>query len=89
MDNLKKQCYKMLDLLEKSILREESNYSIKRIKHMVNQLLNEINNGEIIHKNIDFQSLARNYVDDTGDYSSTILIELEKLAKYIDEIEKE
>lgn len=85
MNSLEDQCYKILNLIEKNQLKEEQNYSIKRIKNTVIHLLNESNNG-VVQNNINFQSLVRNYVDDTGDYSNIILIELNTLAECLDDI---
>lgn len=82
MENIRKKCYKILALIEEIQWKEEGNYSIVRTKRALKQLLNEINDEYSIKKvTINIPSLSRNFVDDTGDYSSIILKELELLSK--------
>ncbi|EAV9807094.1 hemagglutinin, partial [Listeria monocytogenes] len=50
------------------------------------KLLDEINSNDIEKMNINFLSLARNFVDDTGDYSNDILKELENLSKDVEKL---
>ncbi|ECZ0534921.1 hemagglutinin, partial [Listeria monocytogenes] len=61
-------------------------YSIVRIKRALTKLLDEINSNDIEKMNINFLSLARNFVDDTGDYSNDILKELENLSKDVEKL---
>lgn len=82
MENIRKQCYQILDSIEKSQWKEKDSYSIVRIKRAVKQLLDEIDDKDSVKKvTINIPSLSRNFVDDTGDYSSIILKELELLSK--------
>ncbi|ECJ8346870.1 hemagglutinin, partial [Listeria monocytogenes] len=60
--------------------------SIVRIKRALTKLLDEINSNDIEKMNINFLSLARNFVDDTGDYSNDILKELENLSKDVEKL---
>ena len=84
MEDIKIQCYKILSLLEESQLKEKDYYSVVRIKRAIKQLLSEINDDNSKLKNdINIESLSRNFVDDTGDYSNNILVELEKLSSII------
>jgi len=86
MENIRKQCYKILALIEESPWKED-NYSIVRIKRAIKKLLDGIDDEDIISKvTINIQSLSRNFVDDTGDYSSNILKELELLSKELKNI---
>ncbi|EAC5226237.1 hypothetical protein AK884_14495, partial [Listeria monocytogenes] len=57
-----------------------------RIKRALTKLLDEINSNDIEKMNINFLSLARNFVDDTGDYSNDILKELENLSKDVEKL---
>ncbi|EAE1994591.1 hypothetical protein BS334_15045, partial [Listeria monocytogenes] len=65
---------------------ETDYYSIVRIKRALTKLLDEINSNDIEKMNINFLSLARNFVDDTGDYSNDILKELENLSKDVEKL---
>ncbi|EAD9199672.1 TPA: hypothetical protein ACSZIK_12670, partial [Listeria monocytogenes] len=56
------------------------------IKRALTKLLDEINSNDIEKMNINFLSLARNFVDDTGDYSNDILKELENLSKDVEKL---
>lgn len=86
MENIRKQCYKILALIEESPWKED-NYSIVRIKRAIKKLLDGIDDEDSISKvTINIQSLSRNFVDDTGDYSSNILKELELLSKELKNI---
>ncbi|MDT0091876.1 hypothetical protein QJV36_11710 [Listeria marthii] len=86
MKKIKDECYLILSLIEKSNLIEKDYYSIVRIKRALTKLLDEINSNDIEKMNINFLSLARNFVDDTGDYSNDILKELENLSKDIEKL---
>ncbi|EAF1440886.1 hemagglutinin [Listeria monocytogenes] len=86
MKNIKDKCYLILSLIEKSNLKETDYYSIVRIKRALTKLLDEINSNDIEKMNINFLSLARNFVDDTGDYSNDILKELENLSKDVEKL---
>jgi len=84
MEKIKNDCYNILKLIE-SIKFKEDYYSIIRIEKAIKKILDDIDNNKTNMK-IDVKSLSRNFVDDTGDYSNTILKELQNLAK---DIEKE
>ncbi|EOL42440.1 hypothetical protein [Enterococcus phoeniculicola] len=86
MENIRKRCYKILSLIEESPWKE-GNYSIVRIKRAIKQIVSEINDEDSLSKvTLNIQSLSRNFVDDTGDYSSIILKELELLSKELKNI---
>lgn len=86
MENIRKRCYKILSLIEESPWKEE-NYSIVRIKRAIKQIVSEINDEDSLSNvTLNIQSLSRNFVDDTGDYSSIILKELELLSKELKNI---
>ncbi|HAO9036476.1 TPA: hemagglutinin [Listeria monocytogenes] len=86
MKKIKDECYLILSLIEKSNLKETDYYSIVCIKRALTKLLDEINSNDIEKMNINFLSLARNFVDDTGDYSNDILKELENLSKDVEKL---
>ncbi|MGX7013304.1 hypothetical protein [Vagococcus silagei] len=87
MENIKRQCYKILELIANSQYYEEENYSIQRIKRAINETLEDMDVNQI--KKINTVSLTRNFVDDTGDYASDILEELDILEKCIEVINQE
>lgn len=86
MNEVVNQCHEILNLIEESKFKEENNYSIVRIKNAIKQILNATNANNIEKIKINIQSLSRNFVDDTGDYSNVILKELETLSKHIENI---
>lgn len=80
METIEYHCKKVLKLIRENYSTDNSNYSTVRISKNRNDILEQINN------NIDFSSLARNFVDDTGKYDDFILTELEIIYNKIEMI---
>lgn len=84
MDKLIFHCKKILKLLDKEYSHEK-NYSgaVKNIYEIICEVLINAENNTIYNKDIDFFSLIRTFADETTDYLSPILFELEIVEKIL------
>jgi len=91
MHNLKSieyHCKQILGLIKTNYPNDNSNYSLVRIERSINQILEQIDCNGTITSNINLMDLTRHFVDDTGNYSDSILIKLEHVHNKIKKINK-
>lgn len=86
MDELVKHCIEIIRLIDLYYPRQKE-YSgiIKKLYKLVCKIRENAENGEIYNKEINWVGLEREFVDDTTDYSSPILTELERIRKIYNE----
>ena len=82
MEKLIFHCNKVLRLIDKEYPYEKR-YSgiIKKIYNIISQICIDAKNNVINDNEVDFTSLIINFVDDTTDYLSPIIFELEAIKK--------
>ncbi|MGM0219062.1 hypothetical protein [Enterococcus sp. AZ126] len=86
--NIEYHCKQVLELIKINHTNDNSNYSLARIERSINHILEQIDGGENIISNVNIMDLTRHFVDDTGNYSDPILIELEHVHHKIEKINK-
>lgn len=87
--NIEYHCKQVLKLIKNNYPNDNSNYSLARIEHSINHILEQIDGSKTITSTINLMDLTRHFVDDTGNYNDPILIELEHVYQKIEKIKKE
>lgn len=85
MNELILHCTKVLELLDTEYPNQKS-YSgiINKIYKLITEIYEHAKNGFISDEIINWSGLVRNFVDETTDYNSPILAEVEKIQKIIE-----
>ena len=88
MEKLIFHCKKILNILDEQYFNEK-NYSgvVKKIYKIISEILKCAENNVIYDGDIDFSSLTRSFVDETTEYLSPILFELETVGKILNNLE--
>ncbi|MGG0240028.1 hypothetical protein [Bacillus rhizoplanae] len=86
-DELLKHCKNVISLLEQNYSRQ-INYNgiIKEVYIKFSEMIEKIQNKEISSINIDFFSIIRQFVDDTTEYNSPVIREIEETSRILDKI---
>ncbi|PEZ08856.1 hypothetical protein CN326_04070 [Bacillus sp. AFS018417] len=82
-----KHCKNVILLLEQNYSRQiHYNGIIKEIYIKFSEMTEQIQNKEVSSINVDFLSIIRQFVDDTTEYNSPVIREIEKISKILDKI---
>ncbi|EGO2826338.1 hypothetical protein HRG49_01525 [Enterococcus faecalis] len=84
MEELKETCKKILILLDKEFPNQQYYAGVvKNIRTIVENIYSSVLSGEAYKEKINFNSLIREFVDETTHFSSPVIPELEKLDRLL------
>lgn len=86
-DELLEHCKEVISLLDENYAKQ-INYDgiISEIHIEFSNMIRKIENEEINNINTDFFSIIRQFVDDTTEFNSPVIIEIERVSKILNKI---